>query len=90
MTRSVATNHPILDGRGIRKAPARTGRNKRVAFFVTASFFRLNGHIIDCDSPAIYDDFMRRFDTSSFRFTELRDWLTSPGNGVGVSETGNA
>ena len=35
---SLAMNHPFVDG------------NKRVAFFVTAAFFQMNGHFIDCDS----------------------------------------
>ena len=35
---SLAMNHPFVDG------------NKRVAFFVTDTFLRMNGHYIDCDS----------------------------------------
>lgn len=60
---SLAMNHPFVDG------------NKRVAFFVTAAFVRLNGHFIDCDSRESYDHFMMLFDTDSFRFAELRIWL---------------
>ena len=60
---SLAMNHPFVDG------------NKRVAFFVTAAFVRLNGHFIDCDSRESHDHFMTLFETDSFRFAELRAWL---------------
>ena len=60
---SLAMNHPFVDG------------NKRVAFFVTAAFVRLNGHFIDCDSRESYDHFMTLFEAGSFRFAELRAWL---------------
>ncbi len=43
---SLAMNHPFVDG------------NKRVAFFVTDTFLRLNGHYIDCDNREAYDHFM--------------------------------
>ena len=61
---SLAINHPFLDG------------NKRVSFFVTDLFLRMNGHCIDCDSIGAYDHFMRLFDTNSFRFAELVAWLS--------------
>ena len=60
---SLAMNHPFIDG------------NKRVAFAVTEVFLGLNGHYIECDSREAYDHFMRLFDTNSFRFAELKDWL---------------
>ena len=60
---SLAMNHPFVDG------------NKRVAFFVTAAFFRLNGRFIDCESREAHDHFMNLFDTNSFRFAELKAWL---------------
>ena len=60
---SLAVNHPFMDG------------NKRVAFFVTDAFLRLNGSFIDCDSREAYDHFMRLFDTNTFRFAELCSWL---------------
>ena len=59
---SLTMNHPFVDG------------NKRVAFFVTAAFLRLNGCFIDCDSRQAYAFFMQLFDTNSFRFGELRGW----------------
>ncbi|MYC30854.1 MAG: type II toxin-antitoxin system death-on-curing family toxin [Chloroflexi bacterium] len=60
---SLAMNHPFVDG------------NKRVAFFVTATFLRLNGRFIDCDSHQAYAHFMQLFDANSFRFAELKVWL---------------
>lgn len=60
---SLANNHPFLDG------------NKRVAFFVTDTFLRMNGHFIDCDNKEAYQFFMRLFETGSFRFAELEAWL---------------
>ena len=63
MMESLAMNHPFVDG------------NKRVAFFATAAFVRLNGHFIDCDSREAYEFFMGLFETNSFRFAELSDWL---------------
>ena len=60
---SLANNHPFVDG------------NKRVAFFVTDAFLRLNGHFIDCDSVEAYEFFMRLFEVNSFRFAQLYPWL---------------
>ena len=63
MMESLAMNHPFVDG------------NKRVAFFATDAFLRMNGSFIDCDDDEAYRFFMRLFETSSFRFAELRSWL---------------
>ncbi len=60
---SLANNHPFVDG------------NKRVAFFVTDAFLRLNGYFIDCDSVEAYEFFMRLFEGNSFRFAQLLPWL---------------
>ncbi len=60
---SLAMNHPFVDG------------NKRVAFFATAAFLRLNGWLIECDSREAHTYFMQLFDTNSFRFAELKVWL---------------
>ena len=60
---SLANNHPFFDG------------NKRVAFFVTDAFLRLNGHFIDCDNIEAYGFFMGLFEAGSFRFAELEAWL---------------
>lgn len=60
---SLANNRPFVDG------------NKRVAFFITDTFLRMNGRFIDCDNDDAYAFFMRLFETGSFRFTELHSWL---------------
>ena len=60
---SLAMNHAFVDG------------NKRVAFFATDAFLRMNGHFIDCESNEAHAFFMRLFDTNSFRFTELAPWI---------------
>ena len=60
---SLANNHPFVDG------------NKRVAFFVTDAFLRLNGYFIDCDSREAYAFFMGLFEANSFRFAALNSWL---------------
>ncbi|MYH63135.1 MAG: type II toxin-antitoxin system death-on-curing family toxin [Caldilineaceae bacterium SB0675_bin_29] len=60
---SLANNHPFVDG------------NKRVAFFVTDVFLRLNGQYIDCDSLEAFEFFMRLFETNSFRYAALLPWL---------------
>ncbi len=49
--------------------------NKRVAFFTTDTFLRMNGHFVDCDSEAAYRFFMALFDANEFRFAALREWL---------------
>ena len=63
MMESLAMNHPFVDG------------NKRVAFAATEIFLNLNGSFIDSDSQEAYKHFMRLFETNSFRFAELREWL---------------
>ena len=60
---SLAVNHPFMDG------------NKRVAFFVTDAFLRMNGHYIDCDNDEAYRFFMTLFENNSFRFDNLVAWL---------------
>ena len=60
---SLANNHPFVDG------------NKRVAFFVTDAFLRLNGQYIDCDSLEAFEFFMHLFETNSFRYAALLPWL---------------
>ena len=60
---SLAMNHPFVDG------------NKRVAFGAADIFLRMNGSFIDCDSEEAHAHFMRLFDTNTFRFAELAEWL---------------
>lgn len=60
---SLAMNHPFLDG------------NKRTAFYATDTFLRKNGSFIDCDNDEAHAHFMHLFETNSFRFAELAEWL---------------
>jgi death-on-curing protein len=60
---SLANNHAFIDG------------NKRVAFFVTDTFLRLNGYWIDQNNEETYVYFMQLFANNRFRFSELRTWL---------------
>ena len=60
---SLTMNHPFVDG------------NKRTAFATTEVFLSLNGHFIDCDDREAYECFMHLFETNSFRFAQLREWL---------------
>ncbi len=60
---SLAMNHPFVDG------------NKRVAFFATDIFLRLNGYYIDCDNDKAYTYFMKLFESNAFRFKNLLEWL---------------
>ena len=63
MMESLSNNHPFIDG------------NKRVAFFVTDDFLRMNGQHIDCDSQAAHSFFMGLYERNSFRFANLIPWL---------------
>ena len=60
---SLAMHHPFIDG------------NKRVSFFVTDVFLRLNGYFIDCDSQSAYKFFMELFESRNFKFKNLLPWL---------------
>ncbi len=63
MMESLSNNHPFIDG------------NKRVAFFVTDDFLRLNGYFIDCDNDIAYSFFIGLYESNSFRFDNLVPWL---------------
>ena len=56
---SLADNYPFVDG------------NKRVAFFITDTFLRLNGHFIDCDNDEAYAFFMEMFEAGSCAYARL-------------------
>ena len=60
---SLAINHPFLDG------------NKRVAFAVTDTFLRINGHQINASSLDIHAKLMEFFDSGTFDFQRLEPWL---------------
>lgn len=60
---SLAMNHPFIDD------------NKRIAFFVTDTFLRMNGYFINCDNEKTYSCLMDLFDGQIFRFDLLAIWL---------------
>ena len=60
---SLGNNHPFIDG------------NKRVAFFVTDTFLRMNGRVIECDNDEAYRFLMGLFEERNFRFQALKRWL---------------
>ena len=60
---SLALNHAFVDG------------NKRIAFFGTDAFLRLNGSFINVDSEEAYAFLMGLFESGTFRFSKLRAWL---------------
>lgn len=60
---SLLINHPFVDG------------NKRVAFFVTDVFLRLNGWKLAQDSKAAYRFLMERFETGTCDFDHLLPWI---------------
>lgn len=60
---SLTMNHCFLDG------------NKRVGFFSTDVFLRLNGFRIECDSRETHRHLMRLFDDHAFHLAELSAWL---------------
>ena len=60
---SIIINHPFIDG------------NKRVSFFATDVFLRINGYYIDCDSESAYRFFITLLESGTFIFNELLAWL---------------
>lgn len=60
---SLANNHPFIDG------------NKRIAFFATDIFLRLNGYYIECDNETAYQYFMELFKEKKFNFENMLNWL---------------
>jgi len=60
---SLAMNHPFIDG------------NKRIAFFLTDTFLRINDKFIDCDNLQAYEFLIHLFTTNSFEFHTFEPWL---------------
>lgn len=60
---SLANNHAFVDG------------NKRIALAAVDVFLRLNGWTIHSDSQEAHAHFMHLFETNSFRYAELEEWL---------------
>jgi len=60
---SLMNNHPFVDG------------NKRVAFFSTDVFLRLNGYKMVVESKAAHGFLMELFDTNSCDLEHLAPWI---------------
>jgi death-on-curing protein len=60
---SLAQNHPFIDG------------NKRTAFAVTYTFLAINGSRITAESAAAYGFIIGLYDSGTFEFQRLSDWL---------------
>jgi len=60
---SLVMNHPFVDG------------NKRVAFFTTDVFLRMNGHVLQVDDEQAYAFLMEQFDSNTCDFEHLVPWM---------------
>ena len=60
---SLLMNHPFLDG------------NKRVAFFCTDVFLRINGHYMEVDDEEAYIFLMDRFESGTCDYEHLLPWM---------------
>ena len=69
---SLAINHPFVDG------------NKRIAFFASDVFLRLNGFYIECDSEKTHNFFMSLLEAKKFNFDELSKWLRKHVKPLGI------
>ena len=65
MFESLINNHPFIDG------------NKRVAFFATDVFLRLNGYRINVEGKAAHEFLMNLFDNATCDLAHLEPWLRS-------------
>ena len=62
---SLMNNHPFIDG------------NKRVAFFSTDIFLRLNGYKMKVESKAAHAFLMKLFETDTCDLEHLAPWIRS-------------
>jgi death-on-curing protein len=60
---SLIKNHPFVDG------------NKRVAFFGTDVFLRLNGYRLEVEAVQTHAALMELFDTGTCDLEHLRPWI---------------
>jgi len=60
---SLINNHPFIDG------------NKRVAFFATDVFLRMNGYRFVVEGKAAHSFLMNLFDTDSCNMVNLQPWI---------------
>lgn len=63
MFESLIKNHPFVDG------------NKRVAFFATDVFLRMNGYKLQVEAKSAHQFLMRLFDTDSCDLKHLQPWI---------------
>ena len=63
MFESLIKNHPFVDG------------NKRVAFFSTDVFLRMNGYKLKVEAKSAHQFLMRLFDTHSCDLEHLSPWI---------------
>ena len=61
---SLIKNHPFIDG------------NKRVAFFATDVFLRLNGYKLQVEAKAAHSFLMNLFDSNSCDLEHLLPWVS--------------
>ncbi len=62
---SLMNNHPFMDG------------NKRVAFYSTDIFLRLNGYKIKVEAKTAYTFLMKLFETNTCDLEHLAPWIRS-------------
>ncbi len=62
---SLMNNHPFIDGK------------KRVAFFATDVFLRLNGYKMKVDAKSAYSFLMNLFETNACDLEHLSPWIRS-------------
>jgi death-on-curing protein len=60
---SLMNNHPFIDG------------NKRVAFFSTDIFLRLNGYKMKVESKTAHTFLMKLFETNTYDLEHLAPWI---------------
>lgn len=60
---SLALNHPFVDG------------NKRISFFATDVFLRINGYYIDCNAEEAFKFYVENLEKNAFRFNNILNWL---------------
>lgn len=63
MFESLIKNHPFVDG------------NKRVAFFASDVFLRLNGYRFDVEAKSAHAFLMQLFDTNQCDMQHLQPWI---------------
>ena len=64
MFESLIKNHPFVDG------------NKRVSFFATDVFLRLNGYKFEVEAKSAHQFLMNLFETDSCDLEHLRPWVS--------------